>query len=238
MTRLDTTIPKVYSGPMQQKYEEADKSIQDENTVQGKEKKGFFGRKEKTAKPKVGLFGKTEKNHLNNKEESFVKPKSFQGIAIPGSDVVPKPDNTIAQQTAIPTQNVTMQVHQAPIQNFGETVDLQSYINATSSQTNSNLNPVGNACLIRKSTGEKFFLTKEVTKVGRSRENVDIYITNNKSIGRVHVILYLRNGHVFVEDQNSKIGTFLNGRRIMNQEEVISGTQIRISDEEFEFVFI
>ena len=51
----------------------------------------------------MGLFGKTEKNHLNNKEESFVKPKSFQGIAIPGSDVVPKPDNTIAQQTAIPT---------------------------------------------------------------------------------------------------------------------------------------
>lgn len=131
-----------------------------------------------------------------------------------------------------------MQVYQAPIQNFGETVDLQSYINATSSQTNSNLNPVGNACLIHKSTGEKFFLTKEVTKVGRNRENVDIYITNNKSIGRVHVILYLRNGHVFVEDQNSKNGTFLNGRRIMNQEEVISGTQIRISDEEFEFVFI
>ena len=103
MTRPDTTIPKVYSGPMQQKYEETDKSIQDENTIQRKEKKGFFGRKEKIAKPKVGLFGKTEKNHLNNKEESFVKPKSFQGIAIPGSDVVPKPDNTIAQQTAIPT---------------------------------------------------------------------------------------------------------------------------------------
>lgn len=93
-------------------------------------------------------------------------------------------------------------------------------------------------CLIRKATKEQFFLTKEITKVGRSRENVDIYITDNTSIGRIHAILYLQNGRVFIEDQNSKNGTFLNAHRVTGREEVTSGAHLSMSNEDFEIVFV
>ena len=93
-------------------------------------------------------------------------------------------------------------------------------------------------CLIRKATKEQFFLTKEITKVGRSRENVDIYITDNTSIGRIHAILYLQNGRVFIEDQNSKNGTFLNAHRVTGREEVTSVAHLSMSNEDFEIVFV
>ena len=72
----------------------------------------------------------------------------------------------------------------------------------------------------------------------RSRENVDVYITDNTSIGRVHAVLYLRNGRVFVEDQNSRNGTFLNGHRVIGQEELVPGASLRLSNEEFEITFL
>lgn len=174
------------------------------------------------------------------KVETPNRPRNFRGVAIPGSDVVPQQENTATTPTAIPAQNVSMQVHAAPIQNFGETVDLQSYTNATQGTTTvpPTPAPVKKPCLIRKSTREQFVLTKEMTRVGRSRENVDIYITDNTSIGRVHAVLYLRNGRVYVEDQNSKNGTFLNGHRVSGQEELIPGARLSMSNEEFEIAFL
>ena len=95
-----------------------------------------------------------------------------------------------------------------------------------------------NPCLIRKETREQFFLKKEVNRVGRSRENVDVYITDNTSIGRVHAVLYLRNGRLYVEDQNSRNGTFLNGHRVIGQEELVPGASLRLSNEEFKITFL
>lgn len=139
--------------------------------------------------------------------------------------MVPQQENTATTATAIPAQNVSIPVHAAPIQNFGDTVDLQSYTNAT--QHTAAPAAMKNPCLIRKET-----------RVGRSRENVDVYITDNTSIGRVHAVLYLRNGRVFVEDQNSRNGTFLNGHRVIGQEELVPGASLRLSNEEFEITFL
>lgn len=150
--------------------------------------------------------------------------------------MVPQQENTATTATAIPAQKVSIPVHAAPIQNFGDTVDLQSYTNAT--QHTAAPAAMKNPCLIRKETREQFFLKKEVNRVGRSRENVDVYITDNTSIGRVHAALYLRNGRVFVEDQNSRNGTFLNGHRVIGQEELVPGASLRLSNEEFEITFL
>lgn len=241
--------PKTYPGTNQGVYPGAEPVQKEPESAPVKEKKGLFGRKDKgekgknektkNEKTKTGLFGKKEKTEspVNPKAETSARPKSFHGIAIPGSDVVPKQENNTVQPTAIPAQNVSMQVHAAPIQNFGETVDLQSYTNAVSGQTGPTASPARKAYLIRKTTREQFALTKEMTRVGRSRENVDIYITDNTSIGRVHAVLYLRNGRVFVEDQSSKNGTFLNGHRVNGQEEVVPGAHLSLSNEEFEIVF-
>ena len=74
-----------------------------------------------------------------------------------------------------------------------------------------------------------------MTRIGRSRDNVDIYITDNTSIGRVHAVLYWENQHIYIEDQHSTNGTFLNDRKITGREELTSGCRIRLSNEEFEF---
>lgn len=203
-----------------------------------KEKKGLFGKKDKPEKEKKGLFGKKEKpaKAISQKPDAPArKPVSFKGMAIPGSDVVqPTVDNAKTSMSgAIPAQNVDLKVHAAPIQNFGETVDLQSYTQETSVLEGGQVGIC--PCLIRKSTREQFFLAKEVTRIGRSRESVDIYITDNTSIGRVHAVLYWRSGKVFIEDQNSTNGTFVNDRRITGQTELIPGCKIRLSNEEFEF---
>lgn len=232
-------IPKTYPGTKQEEFDNVPQPEQQKEEAPVKEKKGIFGRKEKGEKPqKTGLFGKKEKTKSTavSKEETPNRPKSFHGIAIPGSDVVPQQENTATTATAIPAQNVSIPVHAAPIQNFGDTVDLQSYTNAT--QHTAAPAAMKNPCLIRKETREQFFLKKEVNRVGRSRENVDVYITDNTSIGRVHAVLYLRNGRVFVEDQNSRNGTFLNGHRVIGQEELVPGASLRLSNEEFEITFL
>ena len=230
-------VPKTYSGTEKESSIDKEKTEQETDKTPVKEKKGFFGRKDKGEKEKKGLFGKKEKPE-NNKGEVQAKPKSFHGIAIPGSDVVAESENTVDQKTVIPAQNVSMQMHTTTIQNFGETIDLQSYHDAIAEQENTVFNQEKKVCLIRKATKERFFLTKEITKVGRSRENVDIYITDNTSIGRIHAILYLQNGRVFVEDQNSKNGTFLNAHRVTGREEVTSGAHLSMSNEDFEIVFL
>ena len=237
-------IPKTYPGTSQSVFGSEPQQELKVETAPVKEKKGLFGRKEKEEKPQKsgGLFGKKEKPEHTTapKAETPNRPMSFRGVAIPGSDVVPQQENTATTSTAIPAQNVSMQVHAAPIQNFGETVDLQSYTNAARGPTTVPPTPaqMKKPCLIRKSTREQFVLTKEMTRVGRSRENVDIYITDNTSIGRVHAVLYLRNGRVYVEDQNSKNGTFLNGHRVNGQEELIPGARLSMSNEEFEIAFL
>ena len=206
-----------------------------------KVKKGLFGKKDKKEKTeKKGLFGKKDKEKADGqgkKVQLEKKPLSFKGIAIPGSDVVQPQANAASNesQAAVPSQNVHIPVYNAPIQNFGETVDLKSYTQETSVLDGGQNIGMISPCLIRKTTKEQFFLSKEVTRIGRSRDNVDIYITDNTSIGRVHAVLYWENSHVFIEDQHSRNGTFVNDRKILGREELSDGSRIRLSNEEFEF---
>ena len=162
-------IPKTYPGTKQEEFDNVPQPEQQKEEAPVKEKKGIFGRKEKGEKPqKTGLFGKKEKTKSTavSKEETPNRPKSFHGIAIPGSDVVPQQENTATTATAIPAQNVSIPVHAAQIQNFGDTVDLQSYTNAT--QHTAAPAAMKNPCLIRKETREQFFLKKEVNRVGEA----------------------------------------------------------------------
>lgn len=241
-------MPKTYpgTGAMQKQMEipaaPAVAAAETENAETGKVKKGLFGKKDKKEKPeKKGLFGRNKDKEKGDTREKTAQPEkkalSFKGIAIPGSDVVQPQTNAVenAPAAAVPVQNVQMPVYNAPIQNFGETVDLKSYTQETSVLDAGQNMGMSSPCLIRKTTKEQFFLSKEVTRIGRSRDNVDIYITDNTSIGRVHAVLYWENQHIYIEDQHSTNGTFLNDRKITGREELTSGCRIRLSNEEFEF---
>ncbi|MBS6194838.1 MAG: FHA domain-containing protein [Clostridiales bacterium] len=203
---------------------------------------------EKQEAEKKGLFGKKPKKEKKAPETTGNTPASrpatsFRGIAIPGAEpeeTARGGENSLDTDSAsplIPAQNVQIDTHAAKIQNFGETIDLKTFNQDTSllSQNQIQMPVQESPCLIRKKNREVFRILKEVSKIGRSREQVDFFITNNSSVGRIHAVLYLRDGRVFLEDNASTNGTFLNERRISGQEELKPGSTVRFSDEEFEF---
>lgn len=84
-----------------------------------------------------------------------------------------------------------------------------------------------------KKTGEAFDLEKEKTSVGKSKFS-DIQIKDTQTVSRTHVILHLDGDKLFVEDNKSLNGTFVNNQRLLSGErrEVFDGDVIRMSDEE------
>lgn len=90
--------------------------------------------------------------------------------------------------------------------------------------------------LIRCSTGDIISLNKAEFQLGRSKV-CDYQIVGNNAIGRIHTILFVRDGAVTVMDNHSKNLTYLNGRAIRPDcEYPLKDTDsIRISSETFLF---
>lgn len=224
-----------------------------------KEKKGFFFKKEKAEKPekekkleKKSFWGKlTEGKKEKAKEHSEVE-SMMEGLAIPGLD---NPNRQRADYTekekpflqgegwgqdiAIPAQNVGMNRRAVDIQDFGETV----YIGESDDEDTFIIGAEQEAAkprfiLCRNSTKEEFLICEEVTRIGRSSSIAEICITGNRGVGRVHALLYLRNDEVFIEDNNSKNKTYVDGIQLepgQSPVKLLNGSKIRLGDEEFEF---
>lgn len=125
------------------------------------------------------------------------------------------------------------------MQDFGETVfldgddDEETYIIGAKQNT---VQP--EFILYRHGTGESYRISEEVTRIGRSTSIAEICITGNRGIGRVHALLYLRNGEVFIEDNNSKNHTYVDGVKLepgQSPVKLVHGSKIRLGDEELEF---
>ena len=54
--------------------------------------------------------------------------------------------------------------------------------------------------------------------------------------GRKHALLYNRDEKTYVLDLNSKNGTFINGERIFQEEELVNEDILKIANFEFKFV--
>lgn len=91
--------------------------------------------------------------------------------------------------------------------------------------------------LTRRSTGDTFRIDKPVCRIGKERAKVDICITDNKTVSRVHATVFKRGGDCFVKDNNSTNRTFINGTPIPVQTEIKlkNGDVIKFSNEEFDF---
>lgn len=85
---------------------------------------------------------------------------------------------------------------------------------------------------------KRFFITREITRIGRQKDQVDLPVENNK-VGKVHAQLIQENGKFYIRDLNSKNGTYINGssRRIAEDilQPVYDGDQITFADSEFVF---
>ena len=95
--------------------------------------------------------------------------------------------------------------------------------------------PVG--ALVRKSTGEKAIINKQLFVIGKERSKVDFCISDNNSISRVHANILYKNGAFYIVDQRSSNFTFVNGNKVNPGQEVKlnNGDKIKMSDEEFVF---
>lgn len=89
------------------------------------------------------------------------------------------------------------------------------------------LNGVGNP---------KIAITKRVFKIGRDPKGTD-HTCNNKVVGRVHAHILHENGEYFLEDNDSRNGSYLNDRKLHPKEKVKirHGDRIRLANEEFIF---
>jgi hypothetical protein len=81
--------------------------------------------------------------------------------------------------------------------------------------------------------GESFHPGGERTSIGRSPE-CEIFL-DDVTVSRYHAVLVERDGHFFVEDQGSLNGTFVNRRRIDNQE-LENGDEVQIGKYRLTFV--
>ena len=93
------------------------------------------------------------------------------------------------------------------------------------------------AKLFRRSTGETFSINKPVYIIGKENIKVDLCVTDNKTVSRVHAHIVSKNGVFYIIDQNSTNRTFVNGINVPANVEyrLRDGDEIRLSNELFDF---
>lgn len=92
--------------------------------------------------------------------------------------------------------------------------------------------------MLRKRNGEKITINRSEYVIGKERRRVNYCISDNNSVSRTHAKIRVRAGRCYISDLGSTNCTYVNGTKLSpNQEVILSpGDQIKISDEEFEFI--
>ena len=206
-------------------------------------------------KQKKGFWGRLSGSKKDSADTVSDIDSVMGGIAIPGMDTKNQAQRDVsfrgktnglsygefkAQDIAIPTQNVEINKKAVEFCDFGETVfigegadDEETFIIGQEQSI-----PQPEFILHRPSTNESFRISEEVTRIGRSASIADICISGNRGIGRVHALLYIQNGQVFIADNHSKNKTYVDGKQLDSEEvprRLEHGSKIRLGDEELEF---
>ena len=92
------------------------------------------------------------------------------------------------------------------------------------------------ARLARKQGGYSYQIDRDRVTVG-SGMAADIRIEDNHAVSRSHALIQYVNGEFYIEDNQSKNGSFLNGKRLQPgvRELLSDGMMVRLANEEFEF---
>lgn len=95
------------------------------------------------------------------------------------------------------------------------------------------------AHLVRVKTNEIIPLNKPLFRIGKEKNYVDYFISDNTAVSRAHANFINRDGIYFVVDLNSMNHTYVDGIRIeANKEfEITSNCQIMLANEKFLFEF-
>lgn len=235
-----------------------------EEESEGK-KFGIFGKKDKGEKKP--LFGKKQEKKVETLSGNTGK-MPLAGLKIPGMDIPGKIMNQGQEEkerkdladmpggkVSIPAQKVEIRQQENRKMDFGDTVNIEHYDDQDETlmlhpEPEQPVKPQTGEIPVRQEyprqryllhrcrTDENFEIRGDIVRVGRSSSVSDICIPGNPGIGRIHVILYVRDGQVFIADNGSKNKTFVDGTELKPEDPpmlLLSGSKIKMSDEEFEF---
>lgn len=93
------------------------------------------------------------------------------------------------------------------------------------------------ARLIRKQNGTVYKIEQERAVVG-SGASANICIYDNKAISRSHAVIIHTDREYYIEDNQSRNGSFINGRRLQPgvREPLYDGMTLRFANEDFDFI--
>lgn len=92
--------------------------------------------------------------------------------------------------------------------------------------------------LLRICDNQVVIIDKPVFRIGKEKSYVDYFIGDNSAISRSHADIINRGDTYYISDLNSKNFTFLNGIKLVpNQETILKdGDKIKFADDEFVFL--
>ncbi len=215
-------------------------AVNENKTEKKKSFFSFFGHKEKK--------NETDKPEPKKKEkEKKHKEKNVKGMdmAVPGMNTgnsTVQGMNTMSQTE--PTNGNTGAFRTMPLQsmggaaaNFGETTVLNSgsagETTVLSDLSFDNSMPF----LVRMRNNERIYIDKPVFRIGKERNYVDYFISDNTAVSRSHADIISKNGSYYVEDMNSTNHTYINGTIIHSgvQVPIKHGDKVMFANEEYEF---
>jgi hypothetical protein len=97
--------------------------------------------------------------------------------------------------------------------------------------------PKVNPYLVRVNTDEKIIINKQTFKLGKASVGADYSIRGNAAISRIHAIITCKDGEYYIKDNKSTNHTFVDGKSLEDNEQVLltENAKIVLGDEEFIF---
>jgi|688.fasta_scaffold813017_1 pSer/pThr/pTyr-binding forkhead associated (FHA) protein len=93
------------------------------------------------------------------------------------------------------------------------------------------------AILLDKRTGEEFNICRYATSIGREIGN-DLVIVSDKTISRQHAQIQFKDGRFLVQDLNSKNGTRVNGKKVVEMTMLKSGDEVSLGLTQMIFLLV
>lgn len=92
--------------------------------------------------------------------------------------------------------------------------------------------------LVRKRTGEKIAVDKNIFKLGKDAAYVDYFVDDNPTISRNHADIVRKDDGFYAKDKGSLNHTFVDGKKLEPEKPVklVPGSLLQLADEVFEFL--
>lgn len=145
-----------------------------------------------------------------------------------------KKEMVVEQQQEFPIFNTEVGIHQEP--NMPEEDYQDNILYAMENTVLLDDVATSEPYLEHEVSGEIITIRRSPYTLGRNPEYVD-YVINKPTVGRRHLQITLDNGKVYVRDNNSRNGTFINQERLNSNElyELQEGDSLKIGTERYTF---